>query len=137
MAERTKRTLLGLLIAPAVPGALFVILSVFLGNLNEGVWVFQLASSVAYAVALVIGAPLVIVLNRFNIFGLPAYIITGQVLSSIPSGYLVIYPILTNPGSEATLGTLPPSAYLQIAIIALLGLITTFTYWFIARPDRS
>ncbi len=109
-----------------------VLLSILTSNIWEGFWAFVLMSAVAYAVAVVIGIPTFFVLRKLKANGLLAYVVAGQLLSIIPAVYLVLSPLIHQYGQLK----LFPANYVQLALIAFIGLVVTLSFWLIARPDR-
>jgi hypothetical protein len=127
-----RRLFLAFALAPAIPGFIMILLSILTSGIWEGIWVFALMSAIAYAVATVAGIPAFLVLRKFKANGLLSYVVAGQLLSIIPAVYLVLSPSIHQYGKLK----LFPSNYVQFALIALIGLVVTLSFWLIARPDR-
>jgi len=136
MTGKAKRTLLAFLIAPLVPGLIFLVLSLFSGELGTGIWALIVASAVGYGAAIMIGLPVLFVMHRLRFYRLVAYLVMGQLVSLVVGFYLIVYPLATIRDEPFSLHRLVAANYGQIAIIAFLGLFTTLAYWLVARPDR-
>lgn len=127
-----RRLLLGFALAPAIPGLVMLAISILTGRVSEGIWAFGLMSMVTYAVAVVVGIPAFFLLSKAKINGLIPYIAVGQLLSVIPVAYFILLPAVHLYGRLE----LFHANYLQIALIAFIGLIVTIAFWLIARPDK-
>jgi len=129
--ENTRRLILGFVLAPFAPGFLFLLLSLFLGKLGEGFWMFFLISIFTYAVAVFLGIPTYILLRKIKATSLASYFIAGGILSSVLILYLIVMPALDQ------WGRLYPSNYSQMLFVFIVAAIVILTFWFIARPDKA
>jgi hypothetical protein len=127
-----RRLLLAFALAPAIPGLIMLLLSILTSSIWEGIWAFKLMSAVAYTIAAVVGIPTFLVLRKIKANGLLSYIFAGQLLSMIPATYFVLWPTIHQYGQLR----LFPANYIQLALVAFIGLVVTISFWLIARPDR-
>ena len=130
------RLLTGFLLAPIVPGLLFLILSLF-GNPGEGVWALKLSAMVGYPAMLVLGVPIHLLLVRRHRTGGWTYvlagIVTGTVVAAVLFGRVVMQNFSITPDPTRSLG---PSAAIFV-LAALLGALAAWVFWLIARPSRK
>ena len=127
----TRRLVCGFALAPLAPGFIFLLLSIFLGKLGEGFWMFSLISMFTYAVAIFLGIPTYLLLKKIRANSLVSYFIAGGFLSAAPVIYLIVIPALDQ------WGRLYPSNYGQILFIFIVAAIVIITFWFIVRPDKA
>lgn len=129
------RTVVGFAIAPVVPGALLAA-ALLAHNEKEAASVFLAGLYLGYPIALLLGLPAHLVLQRNGLTSWLSYVISGALLGA--ALYFIIPPaidlLLQAQGVEGghtvfTLTVLPAAAC--VAATAALA------FWLIARPDRA
>ncbi|PNS09107.1 hypothetical protein [Solilutibacter silvestris] len=120
-----KRLLIGLLLAPLVPGLLMLAISLF-GNPSEGLWSLKLIAMFAYPAMLVVGLPLHLLFQRLGWNNVWPYLLSGAI-----AGIVVAYYLFPSVHGFAN-----PSSIAIAVICAFFGAITAATFWWIARPSR-
>jgi hypothetical protein len=106
------------LLAPLVPGILFVIPSLF-HNPTEGIWALKLSVMVTYPAMIVLGVPAHLLLVRQGWTRGWIYALIGLAIGMIISA----------------IAFLPTEGFLFLG--AIFGALIAFIFWAIARPDRS
>jgi hypothetical protein len=130
------RLLIGLLVAPLVPGILFLLISV-LGNPTEGFWALKLSALVGYPTMIILGLPAHIVLGKCRWTNLWGYGFAGLLIGVIVSAILFSsvvaqnFSFIPDPSKSLT----PVIAVFFLA--AFLGALSSVVFWLIARPDRQ
>lgn len=115
------RQIVAFLLAPLAPGLLAVITSLF-GHPWEGVWMLKLSAMVAYPAALVLGVPAHLLLVRRRWTNGWIYTLVGLVVGACVAEAVFGW-FAWNPGF--------------MFLGAIFGALIAFTFWAIARPDRS
>ena len=83
MTPAAIRALIGLLIAPGVPAVVVYVASTIFYTRGEATWSFLIFAGTAYAVAVILGAPINYFLHRNGISGLFPYLASGAVIGLI------------------------------------------------------
>lgn len=115
-----SNALLGALLAPLTPGVLLVLLSIFLGRPNEGVWMFMGATLVAYPAMLVAGLPIHLAYSLLGLVRIWPYLIAGLLTGAVLAW--VMSPLAPNFALSTFLGA--------------CGAVTGAVFWLLTRPDR-
>lgn len=114
------RLLAGFLLAPLGPGLLLMFLAIFT-HPGEGVWGLGLFALFYYPAMLVLGLPAHFLLVKIHWVNGWGYVLAGMVVGVIAAMAVFGGVALHN---------------LSLAIIAaLLGALTAWTFWLIARPS--
>ena len=127
------RVVLGFLLAPIVPMAPFIVLSLVVSGSLQGAGPFLVVGILyAYPVMLVVGVPLYIHAKTKGIFTLErtvkAAALTGAII-----GIIVPISFITKSAIALTLG-----AALVVGLIgALIGAAVGFSFWQIARRSAN
>jgi hypothetical protein len=132
----TRRALLGFLIAPAMPNVLIFFLAIIQGRPGDGLWWATLMLPASYTTSAVIGAPVVIFLQKINRNGLFSYFISGLMVSLIPISFILIIPWIKTYGLESIFTFEAFSQYKIAFLMVPVGVIISTIFWVIARPDR-
>jgi len=124
-----KRLLLAFLSAPLVP-------AVIQATIGESQYhpgaVFVAAMAIIYVLQLVVGIPGYILLHRSGRHALPPYALFGFCVGLCAGAALVLFAWLY---SRFDIGIV--RALFGVAYWAVLGVATTASFWFVARPDRA
>lgn len=134
MRSATRRLFIALLIAPAVPSLLAMVLPLS-GRSGEGIWVAEILLPFAFGVALVPGIPLHVLFRKLRWVSVWAYIGIGIFCGVILSVFFMWNSIVagvTSGDSNAW-----SSTALFAVISGALGGLSGFAFWGIARPDRE
>lgn len=110
------RFILAILLAPLVPGILFLAFSMF-GYPGEGAWSLKFAAMLGYPAMVVLGAPAHLILMKCRWTAWWCYALTGLLIGAIICGLLFGVRV-------AALG-------------AILGALTAAVFWLIAKPPRA
>ncbi len=94
--------------------------------------VFIVAMAIIYILQLVIGIPGYFLLHRFGRHALPPYALFGLCVGLCAGAALVVFAWLH---SRLDIGLV--RQLLGIAYWGILGMVTTASFWFGARPDRA
>ncbi len=130
----SSRTILAFLIAPISFGFLLAILTAFSGTIS--IVIVGLAVVVGYPIALILGLPTYLLLQRIGAKGPLTYCVMGAVAAAILVGNLVIWPVYVEHDGDLS------SLFLverlrQMGILSFGGFFTVAVFWLIARPDRA
>lgn len=125
-----KRLVLGLALAPSVPGLLMLALSM-LGNPSEGIWALKLIAMIAYPAMLVIGLPMHLLFQSKGWTSVWPYLIAGTITGAAIAYF--VFPTLQGAAS----GPATASSIAIAAICAFFGAITAATFWMIVRPNNK
>src|SRR5258706_14837680 len=90
MWSRRERTLIGFLVAPAVPGFVLMILIAIFGNSGEAGGVFIFGAMIAYPTTLILGVPAFVALRFLKLDGLGVYLLAGAAMGS--TVYVLLEP---------------------------------------------
>lgn len=120
------------LIAPLTCSIAILICSI-LCNGSGGIWLFSFITAIAYSLTITVGLPVYFLMKKRNKTSLVAYLNVGAGISILPIGYFILIPILNTVTIDDS-GLLP--RILQIVIILFSCLLTTASFWLIARPDK-
>jgi len=126
----TKRLVLGLALAPLVPGLLMLALSL-LGNPSEGIWALKLIVMFAYPAMIVVGLPLHLLFQRMGWTNAWPYLIAGTLTGAVVAYF--VFPTLRLAAS----GPATASSIAIAAICAFFGAFTALTFWMIVRPKNG
>jgi hypothetical protein len=132
-----SRALLGFLIAPATPNVLIFFWAVIQGRPSEGLWWATLMLPASYITSAVIGAPVVIFLQKINRNGLFSYVLSGVTVSFVPISLILIIPWIKTYGLESIFTLAALSQYKIVFLMLSVGVLISIVFWFIVRPDRS
>ncbi len=130
----SSRTILAFLIAPISFGILLAIFTAFSGTI--GFVVLGLAVVVGYPIALFLGLPTYLLLQRIGATGPLAYFFMGAVAAAILIVFLVIWPVYVEHDGDLS-SLLLPERLRQMGILLFGGFFTVAVFWLIARPDQS
>lgn len=122
----TKRLVLGLALAPLVPGLLMLVLSL-LGNPDEGMWSLKLIAMFAYPAMIVVGLPLHLLFQWKGWTSAWPYLIAGTLTGEVVAYF--VFPTLRGAASATA------SSIAIAAICAFLGAITAAMFWLIVRQN--
>ena len=125
-----RRVWLGFFLAPLVPSAVLVLLSL-LSNPLEGLWVLMLILPISYATALVPGLPLYLLFRKISWDSAIGCIFIGVVCSSTAAAFFMRYSI-QNAIMQGAAASWGPSLSLA-TFAAILGGAAGFSFWKIAR----
>ncbi|WP_339744726.1 hypothetical protein [uncultured Maricaulis sp.] len=130
------RSVLAFLIAPLSVGLLFFVILPFLTSPSEGIFALFFSAIIGYPVAIVLGTPTYILLNKLGWTGLFPYTLAAVAFSVILIGAFLVAPALTPPYS-AVIELTSETRIVQMS--ALTGFISfsVLVFWLIARPDRA
>jgi hypothetical protein len=140
------RTLLGLLLAPILPGLLIVILvAPFRPGISgfdpralaEAAWIIKLSGILGYPIAIVLGIPSYIFFRSRGWNSLPIYVTAGALLGLLI--YLIYIPLgsYSSNGLSGLSERFSNTARVYIPLGMIFGAIATLFFWLIARPDRT
>ncbi|KRE89301.1 hypothetical protein ASG87_02865 [Frateuria sp. Soil773] len=139
MSAATKpsvRLWVGFLLAPLIPGLLFLLLSL-LSNPGEGLWALKLSAMVGYPAMLVLGVPAHLLLTKRRWTSGWSYtlagIAIGAIVAAVLFGSVALHNVSFIPDPNKSLG---PSAIIFV-VAALLGALAAWVFWLIARPNRE
>lgn len=133
--KSSVRFWVGFLLAPIVPGLLFLLLSLF-SNPGEGMWALKLSAMVGYPAMLVLGVPAHLLLNKRHWVSGGSYALTGGVIGAIVAAVLFgsvavhNFSLIPDPGES-----MGPSVMIFI-VASLLGALAGWFFWLVARPAR-
>lgn len=126
----TKHLVMGLALAPLVPGLLMLALSL-LGNPSEGIWALKLIAMFAYPAMIVVGLPLHLLFQRNGWTSVWPYLIAGTLTGAVVAYF--VFPTLR----VASSGPANSSSIAIAAICAFFGAITAATFWMIVLRNRD
>ena len=130
----SSRTILAFLIAPISFGIFLAVCTAFLGTIS---FVFLgFAVVIGYPIALFLGLPIYLLLQRIGATGPLTYCLMGVVAAAILVGSLVIWPIYVEHDGDLS-SLLFAERLRQMGILSFGGLFTVAVFWLIARPDRA
>ena len=124
------------LLTPIGPGLLFIFLALFT-HPGEGLWALKFFAMLYYPAMLVLGLPIHLFLVKRHWTNSWSYVLAGVVIGVIV--YVVFFErlffknagLVSNPGQ-----LLEPSSAILLTISAVLGALTAWTFWLIARPNQ-
>lgn len=122
-----KRLVVGLVVAPVMPGLLMLVLSLFVKP-SEGVWALKFTAMFAYPAMIVVGMPLHLLFQRRGWTSAWSYLITGML-----TGALVAYCVFPTLRGVASVSA---SSIAIASICAFLGAIAAAVFWLITRQHR-
>ncbi len=132
--KSSLRLWVGFVFAPLTPGLLFLILSLF-GNAGEGIWALKLSALVGYPAMLVLGVPAYMLLTKRHWISGWSYTLAGAVIGAIVAAMLFGSVAIRNFSLTPDVGkSLGPSAAIFM-LAALLGALSAWVFWLIARPN--
>lgn len=132
----SMRLWVGFLLAPLVPGLLFLLLSLF-SKPGEGLWALKFSALVGYPAMLVLGVPAHLVLTKRHWTHGWSYalagVLIGVIVAAVLFGSVAIQNFSLIPDPNKSLG---PSVAI-FTLVALLGALVAWVFWVIARPGRE
>lgn len=130
----SSRTILAFVVAPISFGIVLAILTAISGTISFVV--LGTAVVVGYPIALVLGLPTYLLLQKIGARGPLTYCLMGAVAAAILIVSLVIWPVhVEHDGDLSSL--LLPERLRQIGILSFGGFFSVAVFWLIARPDQS
>lgn len=137
VGKRVIRLLIAFLLAPIGPGLLFMTLALF-SNPGEGIWALGFFAMLYYPAMLVLGVPTHFLLVRRNWIHGWSYALAGLVIGAIVDLVFFERFFFSDAGRASGQNQLlMPSDTILLIISALLGALTAWTFWLIARPNRE
>jgi FtsH-binding integral membrane protein len=111
------RLIVAFLIAPISPGLALFPLAFTGQNPLQGIWGLGFAALIGYSVAIFLGVPCYIVLNRNNVDSIISYLLCGACFG-------IVICVVTGVFS------------LTLILLAILfGCLASAIFWLLARPD--
>lgn len=110
-----------------------ILIYLILYNGSGGIWLLSFITTIVYSVTITIGLPVYFLMKKRNKTSLIAYLNVGAGISILPIGYFILIPMF-NTVTVNNSGFLP--RILQIVIILFSCVLTTASFWLIARPDK-
>jgi hypothetical protein len=135
--DRPKlRLAVATLIAPVIPGVLFLCISMF-GNLGEGLWALRLSALVGYPTMLALGLPAHLLLKSRGWTEIWQYLLAGLAVGI--AIYLVLFfsTALNNFSFAPDVGKSLTSSGALLLVMAFLALLSSAVFWLIALPGRT
>lgn len=136
VGKSSVRLWVGFLLAPLIPGLLFLLFSLF-HNPGEGLWALKFSALVGYPAMLILGIPVHLLLTNRHWTRVWSYALAGMVIGAIVAAVLVGGVAVKNfsviPDVNKSLG--PSVAVFTLA--ALLGALVAWAFWMIARPNHG
>jgi hypothetical protein len=130
---QTGRLVLAFAIAPLIPGLLialagstFFVVTDTRVDPRDFFGITAVSAIFGYPVALILGAPLYVLLRKLSLDRAWIYALAGTLLGALLFALYPLFPGFANAIIDINL--------LPIAI--LLSVAATLTFWLIARPDR-
>jgi hypothetical protein len=127
------RTILGVIIAPLVPGLLMAGFTLQ-SEPHLAIWYIKLSAAIGYTVAIPFGIPLYLLMVKKRWTSLPSYLIMGSILGIIAFLLLVIPSLVFAPEGIYTLG---PWTFPFSVLSIVFGLLAGLTFWLIAAPYKD
>lgn len=122
-------------IAPLASSLVETLARLLFGFGEHGLVVSGVVFIIALAVMMLIGMPFQYVLEKLKIRSLRYYLATGFLISLIPLALVMMGGFHKGHGEYPALDQRSFTEYYMMASIIPYGLLTTFTFWKIARPD--
>jgi hypothetical protein len=128
-----KQSLLGFLVAPAMPGFLLMLISLWRGAVVEGIWLLSIVLPISYLFSFVIGLPVHLLLTWSRLTSVFSYVLAGGLASLVPSVIFFAWPWI----DRVPLLEIISAAQTSVTTLAVSGCIVAATFWVIVRPDQS
>jgi len=113
-----------------------LILSISQSAADEALWVLGFSAMVGYPIAIVLGVPTYLVLNRLQRNGLTAYLLASLLFAFVLILLFVLVPMFSQDTLE--LRQLASGARItQILTLTAIAAFSVTVFWVIARPDKT
>jgi hypothetical protein len=129
------RVCVAALLAPIVPGALLLFLSVLSGKFSEGFWWFKLSALAAYPAMAVFGLPVHLLLRRFEWSRFLAYLLAGATVGVV-CAFVIFESVLAKNFSLHGDAETSLRPFLGLCVLAgIFGAVTGSAFWLIAQNN--
>jgi len=116
-------------------GLLLLAFSIFLSSASEGLWALEFAALIGYPLAVLVGVPAYILLEKNGQRGFGAYLGLSVILSVIVNVIFVLSPVIQESKSVLPELTMP-ARIMQVLILTAACVFSVLAFWFIARPGK-
>ncbi len=124
------RTIVGFLVAPAVPILLIFLVQIFSIGYSEALTLLLRLTPIGYAIAIIFGIPIHIALKHKKIFTMRAYIFSGVILGLIPYSILFVPTYFLRVNTGYTLLLLKNTVGFGVFGLGC-GVVASFVFWFL------